>query len=152
MLETFLSDVQDLRAAVSDMTLEQLQARPIPGKWSTLEVIGHLSDAEQYWADRIKRTIGMDNPLLMGVDQDRYVTAFDYNTRDVEVELQLIEWTRRQLAPILRNLPESAWQRTAVHSERGLLTLRQQVELTTQHIRGHLVHIQEKRKALGLED
>jgi hypothetical protein len=33
-----------LRRVVEDMTPEQLTARPIPGKWSTLEVVCHLVD------------------------------------------------------------------------------------------------------------
>lgn len=151
LIAAYRAGADELRAAIAGMTSEQLQARPIAGKWSTLEVVGHLSDAEQFYADRIKRTIALDKPLIMGVDPDRYTAAFDYNTRDVEIELQLLELTRQQLAPILQSLPETVWQRTAVHSERGLLTLRQLVESTTQHIRGHLVHILEKRKALGLK-
>jgi len=152
LIAAYLAGAQELRAAIDGMTQEQLCARPVAGKWSTLEVVGHLSDAEQFYADRIKRTIALDKPLLMGVDPDRYNAAFDYNTRAVEVELQLLDLTRQQLAPILRNLSDNAWQRTAIHSERGMLTLRQLVELTTQHIRGHLVHIAEKRIALGLRN
>ena len=151
LIAAYRAGSQELRAAIADMTSEQLRARPIAGKWSTLEVVCHLSDAEQYWADRIKRTIALENPLVIGVDPDKYIVTFDYNTRDAEIELQLLELTRQQLTTILRNLSETAWQRTAVHSERGLLTLRQQVESTTQHIRGHVVHILEKRKALGLK-
>lgn len=150
LIAVYRTGVDELRAAIAGMTLEQLQSRPIAGKWSTLEVVGHLSDAEQFYADRIKRTIALDKPLIIGVDPDRYTAAFDYNTRDVNLELQLLELTRQQLTPILLSLPDDAWQRAAVHSERGLLTLRQLVESTTQHIRGHLVHIVEKRQALGL--
>jgi hypothetical protein len=45
---------------------EQLLARPIPGRWSTQEVVCHVSDCEQFYADRLKRTLAMDRPLLLG--------------------------------------------------------------------------------------
>ena len=43
---------------------EALKARPVPGKWSTLEVVCHLVDSEQAWCHRMKRVIAEDNPLL----------------------------------------------------------------------------------------
>jgi hypothetical protein len=39
------------------MDRSQLLARPIPRKWSTLEVVCHLADFEIVYADRIKRVI-----------------------------------------------------------------------------------------------
>jgi hypothetical protein len=48
------------------MSQEQLIARPIPGKWSTLEVVCHLADFEIVFADRIKRVIAENEPALFG--------------------------------------------------------------------------------------
>ena len=44
--------------------------------------------------------------------------------------------------------PQQAWSRTAVHSESGLLTLRQLVLQAVRHLRHHLPFIAEKRAAL----
>ena len=41
-----------LRNAVAGMTREQLVARPVPGRWSTLEVVCHVADFEPILADR----------------------------------------------------------------------------------------------------
>ncbi len=57
-----------LRRAVADMDARQLRERPVAGKMSTLEVLGHVADCEQFLADRIKRTASTDLPLLVGVD------------------------------------------------------------------------------------
>ena len=59
-----------LREAVAGMSQEQLIARPIPGKWSTLEVICHLADFEIVYADRIKRVIAENEPILFGGDRE----------------------------------------------------------------------------------
>ena len=53
LIDDYLDGPQLLRKAVAGMSQEQLVARPIPGKWSTLEVICHLADFEIVGADRI---------------------------------------------------------------------------------------------------
>ena len=42
LADAYLQGAADLRAAVAGMTREQFVARPVPGKWSTLEVLCHL--------------------------------------------------------------------------------------------------------------
>src|SRR5215470_9765701 len=79
-----------LRAAVAGMTPELLRARPVAGKWSTLEVLCHVGDCEQFFADRMKRTLAMDRPLLLGADGFRYPEPLRYQEHDLEVELALV--------------------------------------------------------------
>jgi hypothetical protein len=90
-----------LRAAVAGMTRDELLARPVSGRWSTLEVVCHVCDAEQFFADRLKRTLAMNRPLLLGADPDHYPEAVHYHDRDLEEELTLVALTRRQVARIL---------------------------------------------------
>ena len=73
-------------------------ARPVPGKWSTLEVICHLADFDPILADRIKRILAEDRPQLLGADEKRFAAALAYQERDPEEELALIAQTRSQLA------------------------------------------------------
>ena len=46
-----------LREAVAGLSTEQVRARPVPGKWSTLEVVCHLADFEPIYADRMKLVV-----------------------------------------------------------------------------------------------
>src|SRR5215813_573431 len=119
LIAAYERGVEDLRVAVAGMTNEQLRSRPVAGKWSTLEVVCHVSDCEQFFADRMKRTLSMDRPLLVGAD------GWRYHDRDLDEELALVGLTRRQMARILRLMPDEAWQRHAVHTETGVVTLRQ---------------------------
>ena len=64
-------------------------------------------------------------------------------------QLDLFTALRRHVVRILRMQPEEAWQRTAVHSETGLVTLRQLVEQAVRHVRHHLPFIAEKRAAMS---
>jgi len=148
----YLDGLARLRLVVAGLTREQLRARPIPGKWSTLEVVCHLVDSEQAWCHRMKRVIAEDRPLLIGYDESRFTAALVYQQSDLNEELALLEGMRRQMARILRGLPEAAWSRIAVHSEQGLMTLEQMLQAEVEHVPHHVTHIIEKRKALGLPD
>ncbi|MFL5245846.1 MAG: DinB family protein [Gemmataceae bacterium] len=146
----YLAGVDDLRRSVAGMAGEQIKARPIPGKWSTLEVVCHLADFEPILADRMKRVIAQDNPQLIGADEKRFAAALAYHDRSLEEELALIDMTRQQMARILRTLTAEALQRTGVHNERGPVTLEKLLSQATNHIRHHVPFISEKRRALGI--
>ncbi|MFL5339479.1 MAG: DinB family protein [Gemmataceae bacterium] len=149
-IQNYLAGVETLKKAVAGLTPEQLKARPLAGKWSTLEVVCHLADFEPILADRMKRIISSHRPLLMGADEAEFAAALAYPDRDAGEELAIIENTRKQMAKILAKLPADAWQRAGVHNERGLVTLEQMLGLATRHIPHPVGFIQEKRKALGV--
>jgi uncharacterized damage-inducible protein DinB len=151
LIAAYLDGPVQLRRVVGDLNLQQLEARPVAGKWSTLEVICHLVDSEQAWCHRMKRVIAEENPLVIGYDETRFAAGLSYHDRRREEELVLLEGMRRQLARILKGLPEPAWARTCVHSERGLITLEEMLQAEVEHIPHHIRHINDKRKALGLE-
>jgi len=150
LLDDFLAGPAVLRKAVAGMTREQVRARPVSGKWSTLEVVCHLADFDPILADRMKRIIALERPPLIGADENRFAAALAYHDRDLEEELVIIERTRSQLARILRTVPDEALGRVGVHSERGPLTLEQMLAMAIRHIPHHVKFIEEKRKALGL--
>lgn len=139
-----------LRQAVAGMNREQLLARPVAGKWSSLEVVCHLGDFEPVYADRLKRVIAEEKPALLGADETRFAAALAYHERDLEEELRIIESTRSQMARILRTLSPAAWERIGVHNERGPLSVEQLVRGAINHVQHHVPFIHEKRKALGL--
>ena len=150
LVEEYLAGPAAVRKAVSGMSAEQLRARPVAAKWSTLEVVCHLADFEPIMADRMKRVVAEERPQLIGADEKRFAAALAYHDRDVEEELALIERTRSQLARILRTLDDNALERVGVHNERGPRMLGQLLETAINHIPHHLKFVAEKRKALGL--
>ena len=150
LIEKYLDGPQELRQAVAGLSREQTLARPIPGKWSVLEVVAHLADFDPILADRMKRVIAEDKPSLVGADENRFAAALAYHERDLQEELTIIEATRSQLARILRQLPNSALERVGIHTERGPRTLEQLLTTATAHIPHHVKFLHEKRQALGL--
>jgi uncharacterized damage-inducible protein DinB len=150
LISAYETGIEELRAAVAGMSVEQLRSRPVPGKWSTLEVVCHIADCEQFFADRMKRTVAMERPLLLSADGFRYPEPLRYQEHDVEEELDLVAVTRRQMARTLRMVAPDALQRTAVHSETGLVTLRQLLLHAINHLRHHLRFVAEKRAAMAV--
>src|SRR5438093_9564748 len=150
LIDAYLAGIPTLRNSVAGMTREQLLARPVAGKWSTLEVVCHLADFDPIIADRMKRVIAEDHPALLGADEQRFAVALAYHDRDLEEELSLVEKTRRQMARILRKLPDEALTRVGVHNERGPLSLEKLLTGAAGHITHHVKFIEEKRRALGL--
>jgi len=150
LIDDYLAGATMLRKAVAGLTREQLLARPVAGKWSTLEVVCHPAHFDPLLADRMKRVLAEDRPQLLGADEKRFAAALAYHQRDLEEEMTIIERTRSQMARILRTLPAEALQRAGVHNERGPLTLEQLLTVATNHIPHHVRFINEKRRALGL--
>src|SRR5262245_46224267 len=143
LIASYLQGVQTMRQAVAGMSREQVLARPVPGKWSTLEVVAHLADFEPIGADRMKRVVAEDRPTLLGADEVRFAARLAYAERDLEEELTIIEHTRRQLARILRKLPAEALTRVGLHNERGQVTLEQLLTVAINHIPHHVKFVRE---------
>ena len=138
-----------LRQSVAHMPLDQLMARPIAGKWSTLEVICHIADFESVFADRMKRVIALENPQLLGADENLFLKSLSYHQRNIGEELALIDLVRSQMARILTGLPEAAWTRLGVHSEKGPISLKNLLQKAIGHIDHHLPFIDQKKKNLA---
>jgi hypothetical protein len=149
LIAEYLAGPGLLRRAVTGMTRDELRARPVPGKWSTLEVVCHLADYEPIYADRMKRVVALEGPELLKGDPGLFAARLAYDRRDVEEELTLIELTRRQMAHILRALPPEDFRRRGTHSRDGALTLEDLLRRVTAHIPHHVRFIEEKRRALS---
>ena len=139
-----------VRQAVAGMNREQVLARPIEGKWSTLEVVCHLSDFEVVYVDRVTAIVAEHEPALPGRDEQKYAARLAYQQRDLEEELRLMEVCRSRTARILRTLTDADLTRRGMHTEAGPLTLAQMLERIIHHIQHHVKFIHEKRKALGI--
>jgi len=149
-IDKYLAGPALMRQAVAGMSREQLLARPVAGKWSTLEVVAHLSDFEPVYTDRMKRIISHDRPLLLSADEQLFATTLNYSGRDIDEELTIVESTRKGMGRILKSLPADAAARVGVHSYRGLVTLEDMLNSAVGHVSHHLTFIHEKRKALGI--
>lgn len=153
-IKTLLTDYRNgpliLRSVLSGMTPEQADAAPVPGMWSTRQVVCHLADADLLYAGRFKRILVEDQPTVPLMEPDDFAAQLAYDQRDLQTEIETIEIIRRHMSGILESLPEEAFQRTGLHAVDGPLTLQSFIERITGHIPHHARTIVEKRRALGL--
>ena len=122
---------------------------PEIGKWSIRQVVIHLADAEAALADRIKRIIAEDDPVLQAWDETRFAERLAYDQQSTDDAATLIALTRRQVARILRTLPDAAFDRTGRHSERGPQTAKEVIGMAVSHMENHLKFIRAKRALFG---
>jgi hypothetical protein len=102
LIDDYLQAADALATAVDGLSPDETRARPIAGKWSVLEVVCHLADSEVYFSDRITRTIALDNPLLIGVDEKPYPERIQYQEQAIDEELSLIAAYRAHPPPTSR--------------------------------------------------
>jgi uncharacterized damage-inducible protein DinB len=148
MIDEYLAGARKLREATSGMTDEHLDAQPIPGKWSTRQVVCHVADFEPIYADRMKRAIAENQPTVFSGDPDVFAAGLAYDDRDLEEELQLIESVRKHMARILRTLNADGFQRICIHSEEGPITVETLLQRMNKHIPHHIKFIEEKKAKL----
>jgi hypothetical protein len=82
-----------------------------PGKWSVKQIVGHISDAERIFANRILRVARADQTPLPGFEQDDYVASAGSNQRTLADLLAEYESVRNATLTLLRSLTPEAWLR-----------------------------------------
>jgi hypothetical protein len=97
----------------------------------------------------MKRVIAEDRPQLLAFDENRWVTGLHYELQSAPDAADLFALNRRLLAGVLRVLPDAAFARAGVHSERGEMTLETIVQFAVNHLEHHLKFLYEKREKLG---
>ena len=148
LIDAYTAGAARLRDSVRGMSAEQLDAAPIPGKWSSRQVVCHVADFEVVYADRMKRALAEYEPTVFGGDPDTFAAHLGYERRDIAAELQMVDCIRAQMVSILRDLGEGDFQRIVRHAEAGPLSLRQLLEGITDHIPHHVAFIDQKRAKL----
>jgi uncharacterized damage-inducible protein DinB len=157
LVEQYEKGQQKLSLAIRGLTAEDLRTRPgsdapaDAGKWSAQEVAVHLADAEVAFADRIKRIVAMDEPVLQAWDENRFTERLMYDEQSAEDAAALVEVTRRQLSKLLKKLPDAAFARTGRHTERGRQTLTDVLKYAVEHLDHHVRFIHRKREVMGKE-
>ena len=120
---------------------EKLNWVPAPGEWPATYVIHHLADADAQFLVRFLNVLSVDNPRIIPFDEAVFPSSLHYKGRDIATSLAAIVASCAQLVEILRQIDDSSWERTGVHEERGILTLSQLLQLTTNHRQEHTVHL-----------
>ena len=130
--------------ALAGATAEDLDARPAPGKWTAREVVHHLADSEMTSAIRLRLLLAVNNPAILGYDQDDFARRLYYD-RPIEASLDAFKASRRTTAEILDCMSEDDWRREGTHTEHGRYTIDRWLEIYSTHAHKHAEQIRVAR-------
>ncbi|HKN76331.1 MAG TPA: DinB family protein [Candidatus Acidoferrum sp.] len=136
-----------LETMLRDLPEELLRWKPAPDRWSIAEVLGHLADIEMVYADRTRRIVTEDTPVLQKFDPAGTVVVGDYVRGSASENLAFFIKTRRATVILLRSIPADSGECEATHSELGTITLHQMLNEWASHDLGHLRQIAELYRA-----
>jgi len=112
---------------------------------SVRQMVCHLADLEAVTVVRLRQVIAEDNPTLPGVNGDLWAEKLDYKRRKLSVALETFRRLRADNHDLLKELPESDFDRPAVHGETGPTTLKGLVLAAAEHVEEHVREMQAVR-------
>ena len=145
LLERLRRGAELVAVSITGAAGSELDFVPEPGKWSIRQIVAHLSDSEIAAAMRLRRIIAEDNPKLEAYDQDAWANNLDYGRRKPSQSLETFRRIRAENYELLKELPEAAFDRVGLHSERGPLTLKQLTQLVAEHAESHAAQLRARR-------
>ena len=154
LIEAYSSAPERIRQAIDDLTEEELHAHSRERKWSIAEIVAHLVDAEIVGAMRARQAFAEPESNFAVYDQDAWADELAYGSldrADLERRVELFRLLRETTGAIFWRASGEEWKRSALHPERGEMTLRQVLELYADHGERHLSQILELRSFLGKE-
>ena len=150
-LENYLGDDEPLAvlqttltllpALVGDLDEATLTRQPAPGEWSPWQVVLHLADTEWVYGVRVRLTVAQERPVLVGYDQDAWVTRFGSLDKDIHETLARFRLLREANLRVYHALNEAELQRIGLHTERGEETVEHIIRALGGHDRLHLEQI-----------
>ena len=119
-----------------------LTTRPAPGKWSAVEIVAHLADAELALSWRIRNAIAAPGVALAWWDESVWAERLDYQSIPWRASVGRFKSLRLANLALLRSLPPTAWDACyGTHATRGRQSVRDFVTLEAAHDLNHLRQI-----------
>ena len=149
LIERYATGADALGKSIQGLDRADLLAFPVPGTWSIQQIVLHMMDSDLIASDRMKRVAAEDHPTLVGYNETAFAKTLAYDAIPAQDACEIFRLNRRITAELLRRLPDAAFKRTGLHTERGEESLEHLVSGYTDHLEHHLKFIREKRKLLG---
>lgn len=146
-LETAERSPKEIAAAVSGLSPATLRYKPAPGKWSIVEILGHLVDMEILYAYRMRQMIADKKPVIAPIDQDDWAANLGYMQENPAELVALYGLNRHHNLQLLRRLKVEDLNKSAFHPEsKSDVTVAEMVERMGGHGANHLAQIERLKK------
>jgi hypothetical protein len=146
LLERFRRGAELLAMSTTGAAGPELDFKP-EGKWSVRQIVCHLADAEAVGVMRFRQLIAEENPTMLAWDQEAWCAKLDYEKRKISQALEVFRMLRSANYELLKGQPESAFDRTGTHTQRGPMSLMLMARLYAEHVEKHVQQLQSVRAA-----
>ena len=135
-----------LRGLMTELTEEDARWKPAPERFSVAEVLAHLSHSESHcYRMRLDRFMTETCPEFEPDDAQMYLAL--YRGADPKEAFTHFEKQRETNVEFLRDLPDGAGHRVALHREFGEITLAHMLNEWALHDLGHIRQVAELVRA-----
>ena len=126
---------------------KQLDTPYRDGGWTVRQVVHHLADAHMNAFIRMKLMLTEVKPTFKAYDQNAWAALSDTTQMPIGVSLEILRGLHDRWSMLLDRVAEGDWTKTAVHPERGEVTLEGQLNVYAGHGEKHVGHIMGLRRA-----
>ncbi|MGA2097297.1 MAG: DinB family protein [Candidatus Acidiferrum sp.] len=147
-LKTQAATAKTLGKLLKGVPGSRLRKRPAPEKWSVVEILAHLADAEIVVAWRLRAILAAPGTPIQAYDQDALAAARKYAKHDPHKSLEHFRVVREANLAFYKSLSPEQWKRHGVHAERGEESLEHILHMMAGHDINHTKQIEQilKRK------
>ena len=145
LLERFRRGAELVAVSITGAAGSEMDFVPEPGKWSIRQIVAHLADSEIVGTMRMRQVIAEDEPRLEAFNQEAWVNNLDYGKRKPSQSLETFRRIRAENYELLKDLPEAAFQRAGMHTERGRMTLFELLKGYAEHAESHAAQLRTRR-------
>jgi uncharacterized damage-inducible protein DinB len=139
---------QKIKAAIENLTEEQLDTSYRPEGWTVRQTVHHVADSHLNSLIRFKLALTEDVPTIRPYYEDRWAELAD-SRLPVDHSMKIIEGLHARWISLLDSMSDADFQRKLIHPDSGEWTLGQFLGLYAWHGRHHTAHITRLRERNG---
>ncbi|UEG54613.1 DinB family protein [Mucilaginibacter daejeonensis] len=139
VINTLRSICHQLPNELNNVPQSLLLDRP-EGKWSKLEILGHLCDSAMVNIQRFVRAQA-DVPPRISYDQDRFVAIQQYQSYDMQELVTLWHSLNKHLLHLALHADKDTWSKIYIGSHNEELTLEYLFTDYVDHLQHHVKQI-----------
>ncbi|PWU01525.1 MAG: hypothetical protein C5B52_07115 [Bacteroidetes bacterium] len=152
LIDVYAKGPARVKEAINGLNCDELCVFPFQDKWSIKEIVFHLTESELFGSIRFRQTITKADSEFPYYDQDIWTKRLKYQQRgmyELEDALDIFTLLRKTNTRLLNSLDEEQWLQTGIHPEKGIMNLRQLLELYADHSERHIDQILARRRLFG---
>ena len=130
-----------LRAAVADLSPDQLSATYRPGGWTITQLVHHIADSHMNAYTRFRLALTEHAPIIKPYREADWAELEDARSAPVELSLVLLEALHTRWILLARSTCSEDFHRCYFHPELGETSLHHVLCLYAWHGEHHLAHI-----------